>query len=199
MKKITTISISIAIILFLGGIVMSFCAFSLVDFNITELGTQGTYEKKEMRITDFSQIKKISFNDYNKGFNIKKSDTNEIVLSYYESEKETYEFTDENGVLSVSLKNNKKWYEYIGVNFDFSDKSIFLEVPENFNFDLYVKTSNGKISIKDINTINNIDLKTSNGTIDVDNVESTGNISLISSNGKIRVNQLKSENKINFS
>lgn len=112
--------------------------------------------------------------------------------------------------LLVEVDNNRKWYEYIGINFRTSKITIYL--PKSEYGELFIESSTGNINIpnnfkfKNINILadtgniknyafvnENIKMKTNTGNIHVENVMANI-IDLSTSTGNIKIISTKCEN-----
>lgn len=65
--------------------------------------------------------------------------------------------------LVIEAKDTRKWYEYIGVNFNKTDITIYL--PEKEYDSLSVKDSTGHIEISNNITFQSVDIKSSTGNV----------------------------------
>ncbi len=93
-----------------------------------------------------------------------------INISYTSHKTKQYTLKTENNSLffeSVPKRNlNLQWYDYIGLNWGVKDNKILLEVPENFQAEVNLKTKYGDISVSNIN--GKIYAKASYGDIEID-------------------------------
>jgi DUF4097 and DUF4098 domain-containing protein YvlB len=118
-----------------------------------------------------------------------------------ESEKLGYTVEAKDGVLNVSVKDNRKWYDYIGM-FNFSrPMTVYLpktqydrlsidvstgdvEIPDGLSFGkITLNGSTGDVSIGRV-TVNSLDIEISTGEIALGGVRAT-NMTLKTSTGEI--------------
>jgi hypothetical protein len=66
----------------------------------------------------------------------------------YEDTLEPHSVSVKNGTLEIASKNNKKWYDYIGINISSPKVTVYL--PERAYSSISIDESTGDIFIKDI-------------------------------------------------
>jgi DUF4097 and DUF4098 domain-containing protein YvlB len=84
-------------------------------------------------------------------------------VACYEEAKISHSVEVQNGTLTVNVVNNKKWYDYIGVNIDSPKITVYL--PESEYSSLIIEESTGDIEISKDFGFNNIDISLSTGDI----------------------------------
>lgn len=195
----------IAAICLLVGVAIFFAGFYMLDFNEKELATENFFEEKSY--TSSKTITTILVDDANFDIKVKNSADDKIHISYFENDKKKYEISEsDSGVLNVSKKDSRDWYNYF-LNIQFESPTLTLEIPINFSGDITIDTSNSDITLENINAAN-INLTTSNDQIIVKNTIASGSLNLKSSNGDVFVSDTKvskniicntSNDEINFS
>lgn len=99
------------------------------------------------------------------------SDTKEITVSYTTGETKQYNFSAENGTLSIEAvspkKLNLKWYERICIGFDDDLHKIMIRVPSDFSAELDVNSDYGDIDISGIG--GSAKIQADCGDVDIEN------------------------------
>ena len=81
----------------------------------------------------------------------------------YEDAKKSHSVEVQDGTLAVNVVNNKKWYDYIGVNIDSPKITVYL--PEAAYSSLVIEESTGDIEISKVFKFKSIDISLSTGNI----------------------------------
>ena len=114
------------------------------------------------------------------------SSDNRIKVAYYESSKDTVDAAQKNDKLSVYNRDRKRrWFvfDFVSANV----RTITIWLPQSFEGDINVETSNGSITLDDIGTLGELDLTTSNGKITLEKLSAKQEIKLSTSNGNINI------------
>lgn len=119
----------------------------------------------------------------------------------YESEKMKHSVTVEDGCLKISVQNEKKWYDYIGISWESETVTVYLpksdyaaltvtgatsdvDVAKDFSFEsVGIEVSTGDVRYKAA-TVGNLSVTVSTGDISLDGV-SARNLSVESSTGDV--------------
>ncbi|MBR7186829.1 MAG: DUF4097 family beta strand repeat protein [Clostridia bacterium] len=81
----------------------------------------------------------------------------------YEEAKKSHSVKVQNGTLTVNVVNDKKWYDYIGINIDTPKITVYL--PESKYFSLVIEESTGDIEISKDFEFKSIDISLSTGNV----------------------------------
>ena len=81
----------------------------------------------------------------------------------YEDAKKSHSVEVQNGTLTVNVVNDKKWYDYIGVNIDSPKITVYL--PESEYSSLVIEESTGDIEISKDFEFKSIDISLSTGDV----------------------------------
>lgn len=180
-------------------IIMSICSWDFNKLNMSKIETN-TYELQD----DFANIE-IETDTSDINFILTEDETNKVIC--VEESKIKHNVIVDNNTLSIKVTNNKKWYDYIGINWSkpkidlYLSKSVYknliiendtgdILVPKEFSFNIIdIKSSTGRIT-NYANATESIKLKASTGEIKLENVTtktldisvSTGDIDLIKIN-----------------
>lgn len=143
---------------------------------------------------------KLSFNFDNRDFIFRASDTDEIKITYYTTEKDPVDVTEDGTTLR--LENEILWYNQvlIGWNFftndDYYDVNVYLPVTDEY--EIYLIDSNGSVEFNGVSNLTDVFVTTSNGRITLDTV-SADSMDLISSNGELRLTNVVTTDSLNVS
>jgi hypothetical protein len=117
MRKGLKITYIVAAALLLAGIALAVTAFAMSGWSFSGLSTKTSYVEKTFT-AEYSDFNSISVDDTDRPIELTASNDNLIHVTYYENEREFYEITQNDGKLSFKFRTNKKWYEYISLNFN---------------------------------------------------------------------------------
>ncbi len=153
----------------------------MLKWDFTELST-GRNETNDYEITE--KFKNISII----------TDTADILLVPYENQKTSvvcheqknmkHSVTVQNGELVIEIVDTRKWYEYIGINFDTPKITVY--IPQGEYGTLLVKSSTGNVEIPKDFKFENIDISESTGNV-TNYASASENIIIKTSTGNIRV------------
>lgn len=179
MNKKAKIWLIIAVCLVItGGII--FCgAMSIFDFDFTRLSTN-QYQTNSYDITE--SFNNITIYTDTADVTFVASENNKTTVTCYEEENMKHLVHSEYDTLLILAYDNRKWYNYIGINLN--SPKITVSIPKGEYRELIVNLSTGDVNIPKDFTFKNIDIKGSTGSINtqssaLENVKlktSTGNI-----------------------
>ena len=183
-KKTKAWSIA-ALICILAGVIL-FCSvmFSL-EWDFSALSTY-KYVTNTHEIDDFQNIF-INTNTADIEFVISESENALVVC--FEDQSNAHQVTVENGTLKITAADNKKWFEFIGINFYTTKITLYL--PKAKYGDIIVKGNTGDILASDLSAFK-LDFTISTGDIFLKNITceqeimtmvSTGNVNIADSKG----------------
>lgn len=151
---IATILITLGAIMFIGGMTMN-----KWDFN--SLSTRKMQTSEHEIADNFTNINIVG-------------DTADIVFAVSDDEKckvvcfeeknASHSVAVEDGVLTIAVKNEKGWLDYIG--FNFSSPSITVYLPEGAYGELKIDNSTGDIELPKEIKLGSIDISISTGDVD---------------------------------
>ncbi|MBQ9848452.1 MAG: DUF4097 family beta strand repeat protein [Clostridia bacterium] len=191
MKKSTVILLSSAIALIVIGALIAFGAMMILspDFNFENAGD---FKMNKRTVVIQEEFKRLKVSESFSDIELLRSQDNECKIEFTEPEKVTHTVSvDKNGLLSVKVVDERKWYDNIGIGFSESKVKIYL--PEKQFESLDIDSASGDAMIaKEIEFIN-ININTASGDITFDSdckagySKSTG---LSTASGDITVNGL---------
>ena len=115
---------------------------------------------------------------------VKKSKTNNVTVTYYQSETRTFDVENTTDTLSVKGYQTGKWYNRIFISLKLTKVyETVVEVPDDINVN--IKTDNGNINVNQVD-LTTFKAETTNGGVMLDNVNAAI-INIESTNGNIEV------------
>jgi len=184
MSKNTIIWLIVATILVLSGLIVFASALTAYDWDFDNLSTENyktsTHENLSEEFTD------ISIDTDTADIIFVPSTDGKVKVECYESEKEKHEVYVQDNTLTINVKNDKEWYNYIGINLSFNSPKITVYLPQREYNALVIKESTGDVELPNDFTFQSIDIISSTGDIkcqaaaksDVSIRTSTGDIDL---------------------
>ena len=91
------------------------------------------------------------------------SENGETKIVCYEEQNAKHIVSVEDETLSISLRSNKKWYEYIGIHFDTPKITVY--IPQGEYGALTVRTSTGNVQLPADFSFASVDIQVSTGHI----------------------------------
>ncbi len=210
MKKTTKIWIITAISLIIIGCMIFGGVMTVLKWDFKKLST-AKFEKNSY--TFENEIKNISLITDTADVTFIASANGKATVECYEESNAPHSVSLEDGKLRVELKDDRKWFEHVGINIGTPKITVTLpegeygtlsiesstgdtEIPDSFFFEsVDIKASTGNVSLfagaeKDIN------IKLSTGHIDIKNI-SAENLDLTVSTGHINVENIDISKDIN--
>ena len=159
MSRAKTVWLIVAASLVVLGLATVFVA-CLMGWNISNLGAN-KYQTNTYEVTQ--EFSNISIDTDTADITLKASDDGACRVICYEQERERYSVEVQNGTLTVNVINEKKWYDYIGINLDSPKITVYL--PEAEYDVLTIEESTGDIEISRELKLRNIDISVSTGNV----------------------------------
>lgn len=145
---------------------------------------QGEFAPREFN-ADADQVRSICISAIDRSVDVSLSPDDGIHLSCYESDKEYYAISVDDGVLTVELLQDKRWYDYIGGKSPEAVRSISLQVPADLLDSLTIATTNEPVALESISVLGSIDISVNGGDITFDALNAGKQIALECKNGDI--------------
>lgn len=187
--------IGVTLLLIFVGVVLSVVGFLLSDETDFKLFQKADYDLKELTYEKL-EVKELSIILNNRDVIITPSESDQIEITYYESEYDWFEIETDGNQLDII--NRTKWY--LGVSwglFNLTSEEytkVEIKLPASvIDYEIDITTSNGTIDLNDLLQLKELKLKSSNGTIRVNDVHVTDYFKLDTSNGKILVDDVSSD------
>ncbi len=213
MKKTKKCAMFISLVMMIAGAAIFFIAFAVAGFKFQNLSTEKiTTQNFEIK----EPFQRISVSSYEYDLNILKSQDEKCRIVYTGNQKQPLVCNVKGKELVIDLHNNKKWYENIGLNFQFAlpdDTGIRVYLPEKeyeainassysggifidsgFSFDeANIDTSSGNIKASGM-TAEKLDIQSYSGKIDISEISSSDNINIGTQSGAITAENVNANN-----
>ncbi|RDY26729.1 hypothetical protein CHL78_012310 [Romboutsia weinsteinii] len=170
MKKLFFISI----LMLMGVALLTGCSNSKDDF------------QQEGYTADPAQIKEININVRDRKIEVSISRDNQIHIDYHKSSKEYYDIVvSDNNMLTMTAASNKDLKDYIGGKASGRNRTIYLQIPEEFLSSLVLSTTNEDILLSNLTITDNLSLSTNGGDIVFEKLNVGNALALKTKNGDI--------------
>ncbi len=160
MNKKTKTWLLIATCLVLIGCLIFGGVMTVFGWNFKKLATT-EYETNTYDFNDDYQD--ISIETKTANITVLPSENGKTSVVCYEPTRSKHKVTVENGILSVKICDERKWYDSIGVNFDTPKLTIFL--PQKEYGKLSVNSSTGKVEVAKEFSFHTVDILQSTGNV----------------------------------
>ncbi len=185
------IAIIIAIILIVVGIVI--CAVSLFSagFDFKKLSTQKLVTETHTVSEDFTNILiKTNVADVT----LVLSEDGECKIDSNLSEKFKVFTTVEDGTLSIAVKDMRKWYEHISMNFfGFEDEVITVYLPRAELGSLGISTNTGDVHAPSNLSFSSVNVKANTADVSIYS-QVTGDVQILTDTGDIKLEGTNPQN-----
>ncbi len=213
MKKTKKCALFIALVMLIAGAVIFFIAFAVSGFNFKNLSTEKiTTQNFEIK----EPFQRISISSYEYDLNILKSEDEKCRVIFTGNEKQSLMCDVKDKELVIDLHNTKKWYENIGLTFQFAfpdDTGITVYLPEKeyealsassysggidigsgFSFgEANFDTTSGNIKASGM-TAQKLDIQSYSGKIDISEISASDIINIGTQSGAINAENIKTNN-----
>lgn len=137
-------------------------------------------------IADATQIEEISIDVRDRQIQVLLSEDNQIHITYFENNSETYSITVSNEkVLTMTGVSNKDQTDYTGEKSSAENRKILLHIPNALVNTLMLSTTNEDILLPALTVTGNISLSSDNGNITFGNLDVGSALFLTVKNGDI--------------
>lgn len=180
MKKSIKILIIVAVSLLVAGAIVMTIGFATTGFSFNNLSG---YEETTHTVEQPFECIKISEIDMD--VRIVLSNDEAVKIKTYDREKLKLNVSVEDGALKLTRIDEKKWYEFIGVNFGISNHVITtLYLPAGEYKELTVKTLSGDVSLTKDLSFTSVSVDTLSGDVS-GSVNSKGKIGIETVSGDV--------------
>ena len=188
MTKKTKIWIIRATFLLLTGCVIFGGVMTVYKWDFSKLSTN-KYETNKYDIND--NFKNISVNVKTADIVFVPSENAKAEVVCHEQDNAKHEVSVINDTLTIKLIDERKWYEYIGINFRTPKITVYLPQGEYGN--LTISSSTGDIDIENISA-ENINLTVSTGEIEAKSITCNGDFKTKVSTGEVELKNISCKN-----
>lgn len=161
--KTSTILILVAVGLVVVGIIIGICAFIVAKFDISLF----SLKKYEFTVVEFDEkITDINLATVESNITFVLTDSDKCKIECKEHVKTPHTFTLTDGVLSISVEDNRKWTDYISIfGNDSGDITVYLPEKELSNLDISSET--GDISLPESLSFESIKINGRTGDVKI--------------------------------
>ncbi len=184
MAKKTKIRLILAASLILIGLIIFGGVMTMLKWDFRRLSTV-KYETNEHVISE--NFANFSVKTRTSRVIFVPSDTDTVKVICHEQKNLKHEVSVNDGTLNVEIKDARKWYEYIGINFGSAKVTVCL--PSGSYGTCTVKTSTGDVEISKGFTFEGLDVSGSTGDVSC-YASATGAIKIKVSTGDIKAESL---------
>lgn len=160
MKKSTKTMLITASVLIIAGGIIFVGVMSVFKWNFSNLST-AKYETNSYDIGE--AFDSISVNTDIADVEFLRSDDGKRRVECYEEENAKHTVDVKGGTLSIDIDNKKKWYNYVGFNFETPKITVYLD-DSDYNA-LTVKSSTGHVTVPKNFKFESIDIELSTGDV----------------------------------
>lgn len=180
MKKSTVVILIVALCLFIAGVIVCGSVFLMSGFDFLNKEPVSYTEKEETITEDFVNIEVEALSG---NIELFPTSSDECVVEYADSEDVTFKVDVEGDTLKVIRDDTRKWYEFIGV--DFNKEYVKVYLPQGVYEDITLNTASGKIVVNDGLSCYDLKAESLSGSIRAYAVTAEGTITLNSTSGAV--------------
>lgn len=159
----------IAGILVMCGLLAFTVIMSLNNWDFTVLSTKDIVKSEHEITEDFKNIRiKATTGDVR--FVVSEDGKSKVVISEFEGTSHTV--CVENNTLRIDCKDNRKWYEHIGINI--GSPKITVYVSDTILKEVDIETTTGDITLDSYLHINDLNIDVTTGDITLTNIRTFG-------------------------
>lgn len=162
MRRATKVWLVIGTSLILIGCTTFACVMSLFEWDFSKLSTV-KYETNNYEISE--ELENLSIKTDTADIIFAVSEDGKCRVECYEEKKAKHSVAVRDGTLAVEVTNNRRWYDYIGIDFSFPKITVYL--PKTEYTSLLVNGRTGNIKLPGEFTFKNIDVSLSTGAVDI--------------------------------
>lgn len=189
MKKGTVIAIIVAVVQIFVGLGLLLYYFSTYDFSFDKL-FDSMNEVREVVVEDDFEALEVSSSSWD--IKIFPSDSGKTRVEYAYVEHIDVSVVVLDGVLNVSVEDNREWYDHMGV-FWHNDPRVTVYIPEKDYKNLFVNGSSADVFVAKNLSFENVNIETTSGDV-VFNAKVSENVVLKCASGDINASGFESKN-----
>lgn len=169
----------------LGGLIIFGSVMTMLKWDFKKLSTV-KYETASYEISeDFDSISLLTSTA---DIAFLPSPDGKVRVECYEESKGKHSVSVKDGTLVIELQSTKKWYDYIGINFDSPSITVYLPAKEYES--LTVKCSTGDIQVSGVSA-GQISLSVSTGKVTASDISCGGVLSVKVSTGNAELSDIR--------
>lgn len=144
----------------------------------------GVFEAKSYTAAA-EEISDINIDVRDRKIEVALSEDDRIHIEYSESDKEYYNISVSDGIMTMTAEADKKWTDFIGKNASAQVRKIFIAIPDELINSLKLSTTNEDIFLGTITVTENISICVNGGSIEFEELNVGSTLSLETKNGDI--------------
>lgn len=119
----------------------------------------------------------------------------EIILTYYDNERENYTVHAEGGVIAVTRAERKQWFEYLAVQFFDRSRACSVGIPAGYAGNLSLYTGTGDVEVSGVSLQKEMTVKAVTGDVQICSL-SADKITAGITTGDIKVSDVRSASSL---
>ena len=183
MKKSIATALIVAGICLVIGLMIIGCTLAALKGDYSSISQNTEWEEKHYSF-DVDEVISFKLTDHNNPVIVRRSSNDKINVTCFDSERQFYEVTDNNGKIVFEFTDNLRFWEYFGFDFDTTDRTIIIEFPTT-DASLDISTSNSSINVSELDCSNKAEFRTSNAPITLNDCFFGASLTLNTSNDSI--------------
>lgn len=172
------------LLLLAGGLLM-FIAFAAGGFRLEGFSKNGPWEEETFTVPA-GEVSALYLSTQDFDVALSPYDGSDIEIRYYVNEALGYDQSFADGLLSLAMqpRDSNSWLWWLDMNFDFHDHIVQVRIPRDHVLAAELWSSNAGVSVNSLG-FTQLFVKTSNGPVTLERVSCSGEVSLKSSNGAL--------------
>lgn len=163
MSKTKILWVIVSAVLIVGGMMMALAALAMLDFDVTGLTTEQAVSEKTYTVKE--PFDNILVNTDTQDVRFVPADDGICRVQCYETDKLTYTVAVQNGSLTVTLTDNRRWYDYIGIFLCDQERALTVYLPKTSYAALTVETDTSDIVVPNTFSFEQASIDTDTGDI----------------------------------
>ena len=160
MKRSTAVWLIIGGVLILAGAIIFCTVMSMLNWNFKSLDTN----KYETNVYESDKsVGEVKIDVTTADVTFKPSDDGKIKVVCYENTKIRYTVTVDNGVLTITENDYRKWYDHIGIKSDSPRIDVYLPTASGYAIDMDITT--GDVSIAKDFKLLDVEIRVTTGDV----------------------------------
>lgn len=190
MKPSDKLLMRVAAVCVAAGLLLAAVALAIGGFRSQGFSDGQAYEKTEYEF-DGGRVNRLTVQAKECDVVLAASPDSRFYVTAYENDRLFFDIEiTKTGELLVKQLNNKKWYDYIQVNFDFlnpQEDALTIAVPKDFAGAVDVDSDCGAVTLDGLAVNDDLTVNSALGAIKATEVAAGGDIALSTDNGTIKL------------
>lgn len=189
MKTAKKVWIIIAVCLIVLGAIIGAVSLAMMNFDFSNLNTN-KFVSNEHKITeDFNNIKiDVDTSD----IEFVRSQTEECMVVTIDTDKIKHSVSVQNGTLTVSVEDDREWYDYIGIWT--GEISLTIHLPKDSYDSLDIDADTSDITVAKDFTFENVEIETDTGDVEF-LASASEKLDINTDTGEIKIGELGNDYK----